>query len=450
MPESRNKGILYGNIPKQILLLSVPYIGAYLLQQVYQFADSIVLGKFAGTAAMAAIGGSTIMIVNIVLNFICGMCSGTMVLIAQYYGSYDPENVHKSIKTGMFIAIVFGGLLSILGLIFSKPLLIAMKVPSDILNYSLIYIYMYFISMIPYAIYTTGMYALRAAGNSRSSILFTVIIAIVKISLDLLLTVWLKLGIWGVSISTFVSFLVCAIVVIFILEHSKDLYRYSIKDFGFDKELLLKIIKLGIPLGVQTSIFSITNAYISVKINVHGTNAIAAFSAYNNVDNIFWSFSNSIGVVLLTMSGQNYGNNNMKRVKEALIYGSIIYAIISIVIGGFIYFTCSSILTIFTTDLEVIDIATQMNKLVALSYITYTLTECISSTIKGCGDTMNSMIISIIGICGSRFLYLFTVEIIKPVQVLYCYPISWIITSIMFLIYYLYKEKQKRVNTNNI
>ena len=439
----RKKDILNGNIPEQIVLLAVPYIGTYLLQQAYQFADSIVLGKFAGTAAMAAVGGSATMIINIILNFIIGISTGTMVLIAQSYGSNDIDRVEKTVKTGMFIAFTFTGLISILCFIFSKPILIWMDVPVETFEYSLIYLRMYLLSLVPYAIYTTGMYILRAVGNSNSSIFFTIIISASKIILDLLLTVVFKLGIWGVSISTLVSYLICAIVVLFILKYSSSIYSYSLKDFGFDTNALVQTFKIGTPIAIQSSIFALTSAYMSMKINVHGTNAIAAFSAFNNVDNFYWSFSNAIATSILTIVGQNYGNNNLKRVKDTLKNGIIILIGVSIVLGGIVYFACPYILRIFTNDAEVIAIASQMNKMICLTYTAYVLIESISSTIKGCGDSKNSMIISIFGVCVVRLCYLSIFTFTKPIQVMYCYPISWTISSIIYLIYYLRSPKYK-------
>ena len=437
------KDILNGNIPEQLLIFTIPVCGAYLIQQLYQFVDSIVLGRYAGVEAMAAVGGSATMIINILLNIITGLATGAMVIVAQSYGRRDPERVHDAVKTSMFIAVVFGGIISILSALASKPLLQLMDCPQETIPLSLIYMYSYFAGIIPYTIYTFGIYILRASGDTKISLLFTIIIAATKIIFDVLLTAILNLGVWGVSISTFLSYLICGIVVLVILNKTTDTYQYSITDFGFEIEALKNIFKIGIPVGIQSAVFAITNALVSVRINAFGTNSIAAFSSYNNVDNFYWSFTNALGAAVVTIAGQNYGSKNMKRVKQTLKHGIIIHIFATILVGGFEFFAGKFIFHIFTTNNNVVEIADNMIKFISLSYPTYILVEMISSTIKGCGDSMNSMLIAIIGICATRFTYLTLFNFIDVVQVLYCYPLSWTVTSLIYLIYYLCNKKYR-------
>ena len=442
------KDILNGYIPEQILLFTIPICGSYLLQQLYQIADAVVLGRFASVEALAAVGGSATMVINVILNLISGITTGAMVVVAQSYGRGDMDRVKSAVKTSMFIAIVFGGLISITSAFATKPLLHAMKCPEETISLSLIYMYSYFIGLIPYSIYQFGLYILRASGDTKISLIFTIIISVTKIVLDLILTGLFRLGVWGVSISTIVSYLICGIAVLVIMHKTPDAYQYDIKDFGFEKEMLVKVFKIGVPVGIQSAVFAITNAYLSVKINEFGTNSIAAFSAYNNVDNFYWSFTNAIGAAIVTIVGQNYGNKNMQRVKQTLQYGVIILGIASIVIGAF-EFTCAyPLIKLFTTDKEVIEIAVGMVRQIAISYSTYILVEMISGTIKGCGDSMNSMIIAIFGICIVRFAYLIFGNFTSAKEVLYCYPISWAVTSVIFLIYYLTNKKYKLRNND--
>ena len=442
------KDILNGNISEQILLFTIPVCGSYLIQQLYQIVDFIVLGRFAGVEAMAAVGGSASMIINVLLNIISGIATGSMVVVAQSYGRGNHEKVYDAVKTSIFIAIVFGGIISILSAILTTPLLQVMKCPQDTIGLSKIYMYSYFAGIIPYTIYQFGIYILRASGDTKISTLFTIIIAITKIVLDILLTAILHLGVWGVSISTVVSYLICGVVVLLILQKTPNTYQYSIKDFGFDLQTMKNIFKVGIPVAVQSAVFAITNALISVRINEFGTNAIAGFSAYNNVDNFYWSFTNALGAAIVTITGQNYGNKNMERVKSTLKHGIIIHVIASVIIGGSMYVFGKQILSIFTTSQEVINVAYSMLKVVTVSYSTYILVEMISSSIKGCGDSMNSMIIAIIGICVVRLSYLTLFKFSDVKQIILCYPISWSVTSIIYLIYYL-SNKKYRLTKNN-
>lgn len=442
------KDILNGNIPEQILLFTIPICGSYLLTQLYQFADSIVLGRFVGVEAMAAVGGSATMIINILLNLISGIATGLMVVVAQNLGRGAHERVGETVKTGMFVAVVFGGIISIISALISKPLLQLMNCPIETIESSLIYMYSYFVGIIPYTIYTFGVYVLRASGDTKISLYCTIIIAAVKIILDLILTAVFNFGVWGVSISTVASYLICGIFVLVILHNTEYSYHFDIKDFGYEKNLLKQIFKIGFPVAIQSALFAITNAYVSVKINLFGTNAIAAFSAYNNVDNFYWSFTNAIGAVIITIVGQNFGNKNMTRVKQTLKYGIIIHFIATILIGVF-EFTCArSIIHVFTTSEEVIHIATLMVQNISITYSSYILVEMISGTIKGCGDSMNSMIIAFIGVCGTRVLFLTFFPFTNVFQVLYCYPISWSITSLIYLVYYLSNKKYRLTNNN--
>ena len=448
MFRKNKKDILNGNIPEQIMLFTIPICGSYLLQQLYQFADSIVLGRFVGVEAMAAVGGSASMIINILLNLISGIAAGLMIVVAQNLGKGDHQKVSDAVKTGIYIAVVFGGLISIISGLSAKPLLQLMNCPAETIDYSLIYMYSYFVGIIPYTIYIFGINILRASGDTKISILCTIIIAFVKIILDLILTAVLKIGVWGVSISTVVSYLICGIFVLIVLSETPNSYHYSIKEFGYEKNISKQIFKIGLPVAMQSALFAITNAYISVKINMFGTNAIAAFSSFNNVDNFYWSFTNSIGAVVVTIVGQNYGNKNMKRVKQTLKHGIIIHFIASILIGALEIFFGRYIIQLFTTNLEVINIATRMVQNIAITYSTYILVEMISSTIKGCGDSLNSMIIAFIGVCGTRLLFLTFFPFTNVCQVLYCYPISWTITSLIYLIYYLSNKKYRLAKDN--
>ena len=442
------KDILNGNIVEQILLITIPFTGTYLLQQLYQFVDSIVLGRFAGVEALAAIGGSSNMIINIILNIITGIATGVMIVVAQSYGRGDVNKVALSVKTGMFIAVVFGGVITLISIVTSKPLLILMRVPVETISPSLIYMYWYFAGIIPYTIYQIGNYILRASGDTKISLLFTIVIAVTKILFDLLLTAVLNLGIWGVAISTFLSYLICGIIVLAILNKSTDIYQYDIRDFGYDLQILKQVFKIGVPVAIQSAVFAITNAVVSIRINEFGTNAVAAFGAYNNVDNFYWSFTNAIGAAIVTIVGQNYGNKNMPRVKEILRKAILIHFVASILIGVF-EFTCGKfIFSVFTTNSDVVAIADRMIKFITFSYPLYILVEMVSGTIKGCGDSMNSMIIAIIGICVVRLVYLTIFNFTDVVQVLYCYPLSWGITSIMYLIYYLANKKYRLSKTN--
>lgn len=442
------KDILNGFIPQQILLITIPIAGTYLLQLLYQCVDYLVLGRFAGVEAMAAVGGSATMIINILLNIIIGIATGVMIIVAQNYGSRNDDNVHEAVRTGMFVAIVFTGIISLICGLIAKPLLIKMGCPSNVIKPSLIYMIFYLVGLIPYAIYTFGMYILRATGDTKISLLFTIIIAVVKIILDILLTAIFNLGVWGVSIATLMSYLVCGVVVLIILNKTELSYHYDFSEFGFDFSTLKHIFKIGVPVAVQGTMFTITNALVSIKVNEFGTSTIAAFGAYNNVDNFYWCFDNAVGSAIITIVGQNYGNKKMKRVKETFIHGIVLLIIGTLIIACLQVVFGRQVLGLFTKDQEVVEIAYETVRDLAYLYPLYILVETVSSTIKGCGDARSSMVISIITICIVRILYLTFAELNGLTSIIFAYPFSWGISSVIYLLYFLLNKKY-RLNQND-
>ena len=436
------KDILNGIIPEQILIFTMPLVGSYLLQQVYQIVDSIILGRYAGKVALAAIGASN-SIVNVILNLISGISAGIMIVLAQNMGKGDTDKAKQTVKTGMFIAVVLGGTLTLSTVLSARQILELTGCPQEAINDSLIYLKLYAFSFIPYLIVSIGNYTFRAVGDSKSSITLTLIIAVSKIVLDVLLTAVFKMGIWGVSISTFAAQMICAIVVLSVFGTTPEFYHYSLLEFGFNPELLKKVLRIGTPVAIQSMLFAFSNLIIQAKINTHGTDTIAAFSAYNSVDNYYWCFANAIASALMTLCGQNYGNKNNKRVKGFVKYGLIIDLIGTVLIGACAIIFGNSLLSMYTTDTNVISIAYKMLKIVALFYPTYIFIEVISAALKACGDTTNSMIITLIGICVVRVAYVSFMPFTSSLQILYCYPISWVITSTIFIIYYFIFKKRK-------
>lgn len=444
----RTKDILNGKIPEQILLITIPIAGTYLLQQLYLFIDYVVLGRFAGVEAMAAVGGSATMIINILQNVVVGIATGLMIIVAQNYGRRDDDNVHEAVRTGMFVSMMFSFLIAIITGVLAKKLLMLMNCPIDIVEPSMIYLLMNIAGLVPYAIYTFGMYVLRATGDTKISLIFTIIIAVVKVILDVLLTAIFRMGVWGVAIATFSSYLVCGVVVLVILSKSEFCYNYKFSEFGFDLNMLKQIFKIGVPVAIQATVFTITNALVSVKVNKFGTQTVAAFAAFNNVDNFYWCFDNAIGSAILTIVGQNYGNKNMKRVKQTFLYGILILLIGTIILSGLAVVFGREILMLFTTETDVIETAYDAIKWMAITYPLYILIEIVSSTIKGCGDATSSMIIAIFGVCVVRIIYLLLLNLNSLTSVVMSYPTSWAISSVIYLIYFLTNKKYRSSQNN--
>ena len=446
MFRSSKKDILNGNILQQMLLFFFPALLGYLLQQGYTFVDSMVLGRFVGKEALAAVGGSATAIINIILNLVAGIASAVTVLVAQNIGKGDMNKVSDSVKTGMFASVVIGAGVSILMILVSPFLLNIMKCPPETIKDSLIYMNLYFISLVPYFVYQTGVAILRALGDSKRPVYFILIIAITKIGFDLLFAGVFKLGVLGTSLATLLSHLSCAIVVLIIFHLTPDIYQYSIKkDFTYNKEDFIKVIRIGVPFAIYNMMFAIPNTFIQLKINGFGTDAIAAYYAFNTVDSLFWCYSNSVAAATLTMAGQNYGSGNIRRVKNVAYCAVAMEIFGAIMIGGSFYLFGDKILTLFLTDQAVINLSKRMLDIIAFSYLTYIPIEPVSSTCKGVGSGKMLMYIATITICVTRIIYMLFYPQRNEVYPVFAFALSWIITSIAYVIYF-YTNKKLKVN----
>lgn len=445
MYKSRND-ILNGSIPKQIMLFLFPAFLGYLLQQIYNFADSIILGRVVGTIALAGVG-ATSQLINIYNNFMSGIAAAITVLVAQNYGKRSIEGVQKSIQTGFFISITLGIIMSLIGLFSTKEVLLFMNTPLDVMDSALTYTFWYFLSFTFFFVYNTGISIFRAQGDSKRPVYFIILICVIKIGLDLILAGVFKMGVLGTSIATFISYLISALLILFIYKETSDIYKYDIfKDFTYEIKYLKDIFKIGLPAGLQSVFFALTSSYVQVKINAFGTNTVAAFTAYNQIDNFYWCFASALSAAVMTIAGQNYGNNNIERVRKTVYHSMIIYILVSVLYGVVFWVFGLQLVGLFTTDLEVAKLGHNMLKVVASTYAVYGGIEIISSTFKACGDANAPMIISLIFICGFRLVFLSVYPMTSSISPILCYPTSWLLSSTVFIIYFLFSKKFKVQN----
>lgn len=425
------------------MLFLFPAFLGYLLQQIYNFADSIILGRIVGTTALAGVG-ATSQLISIFNNFMSGIAAAITVLVAQNIGKRSIEGVKKSVQTGFFISIVLGISMSLIGLFSSKEILLFMNTPMDVMENALTYTFFYFLSFTFYFVYNTGISIFRAQGDSKRPVYFIILICIIKIGLDLLLAGMFKMGVLGTSIATFVSYFVSAIVIFYIYHQTTDIYQYSVlKDFGYEAQYVKEIFKIGLPAGLQSVFFALTSSYVQIKINAFGTNTVAAFTAYNQIDNFYWCFGSALSAAVMTIAGQNYGNKNIERVRKTVYHSMIIYILVSVLYGVVFWVFGLQLVGLFTADLEVAKLGHDMLKVVASTYAIYGGIEIVSSTCKACGDANAPMVISLISICGFRLLFLSVYPMTSSISPILCYPTSWVLSSSIFIIYFLLNKKYK-------
>lgn len=427
--------ILNGVMWQQILLFFFPIMLGTFFQQLYNTVDAIVVGNFVGKVALGAVGGSTGTLINLLINFISGLAGGATVVIAQSYGKNDMEGVKKGTESGMFLGITLGFILMIVGIVGARQLLVMMDVTPEILPLAVSYMRIYLLGLVPTMIYNVGSGVLRAIGDSRRPLYFLIASCFINIVCDILFVCVFNLGVNGAALATIASQIFSCVLVLLALSKKGAVYHYRL-NLKYEADFLRNIIIIGLPTGIQSILYSISNLFIQAQVNGYGTDTIAAFTAFGKIDALFWMISGAYSVAIITIVGQCYGAGKIKRLKEAVRTAIWMYCVTAIMIASICYFGGNYLYQMFTSDTEVIRIGMDMLKFLAPYWVTFCLIEILSSSIRACGESLKPMIITAITICGFRVLWIIFYPSTTVIETLYCYPISWVVTDVIFLIYY--------------
>ncbi len=429
--------LLNGVVWQQILIFFFPVFFGTIFQQLYNTVDAIVVGNFVGKEALGAVGGSTGTLTNLLVGFLVGLSSGATVVIAQFYGNRETERVPVTVSTSMVMSIVFGFILTVLGYMFAPQLLRLLNVPDDIFSYSVTYLRIFFIGLIPTLIYNTGSGVLRAVGDSKRPLYFLIAACITNIILDLVFVAVMNMGVAGAAIATVIAQVVSCVLTLFVLYRTEDCYRFNLKHIEFDKQILFQIIQFGLPTGIQSALYSVANLFIQASVNGYGTDTVAAYTAFGKIDATFWNASGAFGTSVLTFAGQNFGAGNIKRVKKGFHESILLYLIMSLSITGICYLFGPTLFRLFTPDEEVIKIGLSILYFICPFWSTFVFVEIFSSGIRACGDSLIPMVMTAIGIGAFRIAWIVLYPDQTIFEVLFCYPVSWILTSLLFVIYYI-------------
>ncbi|MGB4661497.1 MAG: MATE family efflux transporter [Mobilitalea sp.] len=443
----KQNGITEGVIWKQLLLFFFPLLFGTFFQQLYNTADAIIVGKFVGKIALSAVGGTTGTLINVLVGFFVGISSGATISISQFYGARNNKKVESSVHTGIALAIGGGFTIMFLGLMFARPALAAMGTPEDIIPYSLIYLRIYFLGMIPNLVYNIGAGILRAVGDSKRPLYFLITGTLANIILDLFFVIVLKMGVAGAALATIMSQSLSAILVCRTLMKTNDSYRLVLIKIKFHKEMLTRILSIGLPAGFQSLMYSVSNVIIQANINRFGTDTIAAWTAYGKIDGLFWMTITAFGISITTFVGQNYGAGLYKRVRKGVREALVLSFAVSIGLIVILYNFGGYILQWFSDDLNVVEIGTQMLKFLVPMFITFICIEILSGALRGMGSSLIPMLLTCFGVCIFRVVWLFIAVPIWPTikTVMISYPITWVTTSVLFIIYYLFYVKKKQI-----
>ena len=434
---------------KQILAFFFPILFGTFFQQLYNTADAIVVGQFLGKEALAAVGGGTGTAINLLIGFFTGLASGATVVLSQHYGAKNEERVSASIHTAIALALAGGLIISVLGYIFTRPLLVLIGTPEDVLPLAVKYMHIYFLGGIPVVMYNMGAGIFRAMGDSRTPFYFLLASCMTNIVLDIISVGVIGMGVEGAAIATVASQLLSMVLIFITLMRRKDSARLYLRKISFDKMLLRHMLMIGFPAGIQSIMYTISNLIIQASINFYGTDTAAAWAGWSKLDQIFWMFINAFSIAITTFVGQNYGAGKIDRAKRGVRTVTIMSAISTLVIEAGYFLVGRYGLMLFITDSTVLSIGESFMHYIVPWYITYIAIELLSGTMRGAGKSLVPTLISVFGICVLRIIWIYIVPNFDQsvFGVLFSYPFSWIVTSLLFIIYYfkghIYETKKR-------
>ena len=436
--------ITEGVIWKQLLLFFFPILLGTFFQQLYNTIDTVIVGQFVGKAALASVGGSSAQIVALIVGFFTGLSSGASVLIAQYFGAKNEHAASDGLHNAYAISIVGGILLGIIGFFATPSMLRLMNTPDEIMQDSVIYLRIYFAGIIFVFLYNMGSSILRAVGDSKRPLYYLIACCLLNIILDVLFVVAFHMGVLGVAVATLISQAFSALLVTRKLLRSEGMLKLSFSRIRFHGSVLKNQLKLGLPTGFEAILFAITNIAIQSAVNTFGTDTSAAWSAYGKLDAIFWMVSTAFGISITTFVGQNYGAGKLDRIRKSTRVCLIMDALISAVLVIFLIAARKILFSLFTNDETVIQIGCEMLVLITPWYIVYVFIEVLAGALRGVGDVIVPVIITLLGICVMRIAWLIGVLKISPTisAIIFSYPVTWLLTALFFIGYYLYKQKK--------
>ena len=444
--------ITEGVIWKQLLIFFFPILFGTFFQQLYNTADAMIVGHFVGKQALAAVGGTTGTLINLLIGFFTGLASGATVIIAQFYGAKKADKVHWAVHTSIAFSIAAGIGLMIVGIVFSRPMLQVMQTPADVIDYAVLYIRIFFAGTIANLLYNMGAGILRAIGDSKRPLYYLIICCFANIGLDLLFVAVFHMGVAGAALATILSQFLSAVLVLGALMRTKDMYRLEWKKLRIDGIMLKRIIRIGLPAGMESAMYSISNVIVQAGVNTLGTDSVAAWAAYGKVDGLFWMMVSALGISATTFIGQNYGAKKVERVHQGVRVCMMLAVIMTLIMDGVLLVAGDFLMSMFTSDAAVREIGSQLLHFMVPTFLTYIVIEIFSGALRGVGDAWMPMLIAGVGICSVRILWItFGLPHFPTIiGAAFCYPLSWVLSTIAFIIYYYRFSKLSKRNEKKL
>lgn len=448
MKKSYAIDMVNGPLFKRILIFAFPLILSGILQLLFNAADIVVVGKFTGSHALAAVG-STSALINLLVNLFIGLSIGTNVLVARYCGANDGKNAQETVHTSIMISIVGGIFMIFVGILFAKPLLEIMGTPDNVIAHSVLYMRIYFVGMPAFMIYNFGAAILRAIGDTKRPLYFLSIAGVVNVIFNLIFVIVFKMGVAGVAIATVISQIISAVLILLCLMQTEGMCQLHKKDLRIHSDKLVQMLKIGLPAGLQGMVFSISNVLIQSSVNSFGSVVMAGNTAASNIEGFVYTAMNAIYQTALSFTSQNVGAGNIKRVRQILFQCLGVVTVIGLLFGVGAYLLGGPLLSIYSNDPVVIGYGLERMSLVCAPYFLCGLMDVLVGSIRGLGYSVMPMLVSLTGACAFRVIWIFTIfKMNHTLFTLYIsYPISWALTAsvhaLCFIIVYRKWMKKK-------
>lgn len=432
-----------GPLLKKIILFAIPLMLSGVLQLLFNAADVIVVGRFTGNEALAAVG-STSSLINLLINLFVGVSVGANVLLGKHIGARDEENASKTVHTAVTFALVVGIAMIFVGFFLSRPLLELMGTPEDVINLSVLYMRIYFVGMPAFMFYNFGAALLRAVGDTKRPLYFLTLAGIINVIFNLIFVIVFHMGVAGVALATIISEGISAFLVFLCLKGADGVLHLDHRSLSFHKDVAIQMMKIGLPAGLQGCIFSVSNVLIQSSVNSFGSIAMAGNTASANLEGFVYNAMNSLYQTSLSFTSQNMGAKKYKRVDKILIECLVIVMIVGIVMGGGAYLIGTSLLSIYSSDPQVISYGLLRMSLICVPYFLCGMMDVFVGSLRGMGYSVMPMLVSLTGACLFRIVWIFTIfATSRSLFVLYfSYPVSWALTATAHLICYMIVRKK--------
>lgn len=441
-----------GPLLGKMLIFAIPLMLSGILQLLFNAADIIVVGQFAGSEALAAVG-STSSLINLLVNIFIGLSVGANVLVSRFYGAGQKKELREMVHTAVTTALVSGCILVVVGATLAEPALRLMGTPDDVIDKSILYMRIYFCGMPVMMTYNFGSAVLRAVGDTKRPLYYLLIAGVVNVALNLLFVIVFHMSVAGVALATVISQAISAVLVIRCLVKTEGDYKLNLRELKIMPDKLLKMIQIGVPAGLQGALFSISNVLIQSSVNSFGSTVMAGNTAASNLEGFTYTAMNALYQTAISFTGQNYGAMKFKRIGKIAVICQLMVVMVGLVMGNTMYLLGDKLLLLYSTEPEVIEIGLVRLSIISVFYCLCGMMDVMVGSLRGMGYSIMPMLVSLTGACLFRIVWIYTIfQEIHTLKCLYTsYPISWTLTFSVHLVCFLFVyRKLLKTNSNRL